>query len=105
MNMENQEAKTPVLNLKSQILLPVIFILTLAIGICFIAVDDFTKDLSPIIVWVFFAVCLAYSIVAIIDTRISKEQKKPGQIKFIIVMSILSIISTILYVVFYLIAK
>lgn len=103
--MENQEVKTPVMNLKSQILLPLIFILTLVIGICFVAVDDFTKDLSPIIVWIFFGVCLAYSVVAIVDTFISKEQKKPKQIVFIKVMAVLSIISTILYCVLYLIAK
>ena len=80
MKMENLENKTPVMNLKSHILLPVIFILTIAISICFLVVEDFTKDLNAIIVWVFFGVCLAYSVVAIIDTYISKEQKKENQI-------------------------
>lgn len=105
MKMENLENKTPVMNLKSHILLPVIFILTIAISICFLVVEDFTKDLNPIIVWIFFGVCLAYSVVAIIDTYISKEQKKENQIKFIKVMAILSIISTIAYAVIYLIIK
>ena len=103
--MENLENKTPVMNLKSHILLPVIFILTVAISICFLVVEDFTKDLNAIIVWIFFGVCLAYSVVAIIDTYISKEQKKENQIKFIKVMAILSIISTIAYAVIYLIIK
>ena len=105
MKMENLENKTPVMNLKSHILLPVIFILTVAISICFLVVEDFTKDLNAIIVWIFFGVCLAYSVVAIIDTYISKEQKKENQIKFIKVMAILSIISTIAYAVIYLIIK
>lgn len=105
MKMENLENKTPVMNLKSHILLPVIFILTIAISICFLVVEDFTKDLNAIIVWIFFGVCLAYSVVAIIDTYISKEQKKENQIKFIKVMAILSIISTIAYAVIYLIIK
>lgn len=105
MKMENLENKTPVMNLKSHILLPVIFILTVAISICFLVVEDFTKDLNAIIVWIFFAVCLAYSVVAIIDTYISKEQKKENQIKFIKVMAILSIVSTISYAIIYLIVK
>ena len=105
MKMENLENKTPVMNLKSHILLPVIFILTVAISICFLAIEDFIKDLNAIIVWVFFAVCLAYSIVAIIDTYISKEQKSEKQIKFIKVMAVLSIVSTIAYAVIYLIVK
>ena len=105
MKMENLENKTPVMNLKSHILLPVIFILTVAISICFLVVDDFTKDLNTIIVWIFFGVCLAYSVVAIIDTYISKEQKKENQIKFIKVMAVLSIFSTIAYAIIYLIVK
>ena len=98
--MENQEVKNQTLNLKSQILLPVIFILTLAIGICFFAVKDFKEDLNLIVVWVFFGVCLAYSILAIVDTFISKEKTK-NLITFIRVMAVLAIISTILYIIFY----
>ena len=102
--MENLENKSSVLNLKSQILLPVIFILTLSIGICFLAVDRFNEDLNPIIVWIFFGVCIAYIAVAVVDTFISKE-KKEKQITFIRVMSALSTISTICFIVFYLISK
>ena len=102
--MENLENKTPVINLKSHILLPVIFILTLSIGICFVAVKDFTKDLSSIVVWIFFVVCLAYSILAIVDLYLSKEKSKK-QKDFIKVMAILSIISTIAFIILYLIAK
>ena len=104
MKMDNLENKNIVINLKSHILLPVIFILTLTIGICFVAVKGFTKDLNAIIVWVFFAVCLAYSILAIVDIFLSNEKSKK-QKDFIKVMAILSIISTITYIILYLIAK
>ena len=104
MKMDNLENKNSVINLKSHILLPVIFILTLTVGICFVAVKDFTKDLNAIIVWIFFAVCLAYSILAIVDIFLSKEKSKK-QKDFIKVMVILSIISTITYIILYLIAK
>ena len=104
MKTENLEAKNPSLNLKSQILLPVIFILTLTIGICFVAVKDFKEDLSDVIVWIFFGVYIAYTTLAIVDTFISKEKGKK-LITFIRVMSVLSILSTIAYIVLYLISK
>ena len=102
--MEELNNKTTSINLKSQILLPVIFVLTLIIGICFVAVKDFKQDLNEIVVWVFFIVCLAYSIMAIVDTYISKE-KGPKLIKFIKVMAILSIVSSISFIVLYLVSK
>ena len=102
--MEELNNKTPILNLKSQILLPVIFILTLVIGICFVAVKDFKEDLSAVVVWVFFSVCLVYSIMAIVDIFISKEKSIKLK-RFILVMSILSILSTISFIILFLVSK
>ena len=89
---------------KSHILLPVIFLLTLIIAILFLASDSFMEGLSPIMVWFFFAVCLIYISIALFDCykNTTKTQKQKS---FIIIMSILSTISTILFIVFYLIAK
>ena len=89
---------------KSQIILPIIFALTLLVGICFLAVKDFIKDLSPIVVWLYFAVSIAYSIIAIYDAIVNKERVKKQKI-FILIMCVLSIIASILYAIFFIIAK
>ena len=89
---------------KTHILLPFIFIITIAVAIMFITVKDFIVDLSPFIVWLYFGVVLAYVGVAILDLIINKERGKKLKI-FIVIMSVLAIIASILYATFYLIAK
>lgn len=102
--MENQENKQKAINFKSHILLPVIFIITLVLSIMFAAVDGFTDDLSPLVIYFFFAVGLFYNITAIIDAKMSEEKSKKTK-TFIYIMSILTAISSILYLVFYLLNK
>lgn len=89
---------------KTHILLPFIFIITIAVAIMFITVKDFIVDLSPFIVWLYFGVVLAYVAVAILDLIVNKERGKKQKI-FIVIMSALAIIASILYATFYLIAK
>ena len=67
-------------------------------------IEDFIVDLSPFIVWLYFGVVLAYVAVAILDLFINKEKSKKLKV-FVIIMASLTIIASILYVVFYLIAK
>lgn len=100
MNNELKDAKV----FKTHILLPVIFIITTAVAVCFVAVDDFVVDLSPLIVWLYFGVVNAYIIVALLDLLIHKERGKKQKI-FIIVMMVLSLISSVAYATLYLLAK
>ena len=98
--MEKIEQKS----FKTHILLPVIFVLTVAVAIMFIAVKDFLVDMSPLVIWLYFGVVLSYTAVAIVDLFINKERSKKNKI-FIIIMAVLVFISACLYVTFYLIAK
>ena len=100
--MDNKQNNSP--SFKSHILLPIIFILTLVVAILFIASDRFIEGLDAFIIWFYFAICIIYVVIALIDCFLNKE-KSQKQKNFIILMSILSIIAAILYIVFYLIAK
>lgn len=102
--MENNETKQKAINFKSHILLPVIFAITLTIAIMFATADDFIDDLSPFVVYLFFAVGIFYSITAIIDNKMSQEKTKKTKM-FVYVMTILTFISSALYLIFYLINK
>lgn len=97
--MENKS-----ISFKSHILLPVLFVLTLTLAILFKAIYNFTEGLSPIIIWFYFGVVFAYSIVAIIDNFYNKEKEKKMKI-FTNVMAILTIASDALYCIFYLLVK
>ena len=99
-----EEPKRIYPNFKTHILLPVLFILTTAIAVCFLAVEDFLVGIGPVVIWLYFAVSLAYSILAIVDVFINKEKSKKLKI-FVLIMSALAVISNILYFVFYLIAR
>ena len=100
--MEEKQLKTT--GFKSHILLPIIFVLTLTVAILFVASDAFMEGLDAFIIWLYFAVCVIYVCIALTDCFINKD-KSQKQKNFIILMSILTIIAAILYVVFYLIAK
>lgn len=100
--MEESEKIYP--KFKTHIILPFLFALTLSIAILFITIDDFTLELSGLIVWFYFGVCLLYCIMAIIDLYLNKGRSKK-QFIFILIMDILTILVTILYAVFYLIAR
>ena len=102
--MEKNKQEIQQRTFKTHILLPFIFIITIAVAIMFIAVKDFIVDLSPFIVWLYFGVVLAYVAVAILDLIVNKERGKKQKI-FIVIMSVLAIIASILYATFYLIAK
>lgn len=102
--MEENKQAIQQRSFKTHILLPIIFAITLAVAIMFIAIEDFIVDLSPFIVWLYFGVVLAYVAVAILDLFINKEKSKKLKV-FVIIMASLTIIASILYVVFYLIAK
>ena len=102
--MENQENKPASLNFKSQILLPVLFIISLIVAIMFASVDGFIEELNAAVVWVFFAVGVLYLAVATYDLITSKEKTRKTKM-FIFVMEILTTISLILYLVFYLVFK
>ena len=92
------------ISFKSHILLPILFALTLTFAIMFMVVDDFTDGLNQIIIWFYFGVVIAYSIVAIIDNFYNKEKAKKMKI-FTTIMAILTIVADILYCIFYLIVK
>lgn len=98
------EEKREQKSFKTHILLPIIFVLTLAVAIMFVAVKDFIVDMSPLVVWLYFGVVLAYTAVAIFDLFINKERSKKNKI-FVIIMAVFVIVSAILYAIFYLIAK
>ena len=74
--MEKIEQKS----FKTHILLPVIFVLTVAVAIMFIAVKDFLVDMSPLVIWLYFGVVLSYTAVAIVDLFINKERSIKNKI-------------------------
>lgn len=102
-NEENYKNQTGY-SLKTHIIIPTNFISTLAVAICFISIKGFTNDLSPVVVWFYFAVSILATAAAIIDIKINKEKSSKSK-QFVAVMCGLNIIATILYVVFYLIVK
>ena len=104
--MENiNDKNTPTtMNFKSHIVLPFMTIFTLAIAICFLVVDDFTVDLNSVIVWFYFALNLIYVGISIFDINVNKEKSKKQKM-FVAIMCVIDIISTILYAIFFLIAK
>lgn len=89
---------------KTQIILPILFIITLTVAILFLAVKDFIVDLNQLVIWLFFAVSIIYIGVAILDLFLYKQREKKQKV-FIITMCALCFIASILYMVFYLIAK
>ncbi len=99
-----EEPKKVYPNFKSHVLLPVIFVLTLAVAILFVANEDFIVDLSPFIIWFYFSVVILYLIVAIIDMILNKERTKKKKI-WITIMIGCTLIAAVLYLVFYFIAK
>lgn len=90
--------------IKSYIILPLIFVLSLTVGIFFIAQDGFIEGLNPLIIWFYFAVTIIYNAIAVFDLFYNKERSKKGKI-FITIFSILAFISSGLFIAFYLIAK
>ena len=92
------------ISFKSHILLPLLFALTLAFAIMFIAINGFIDGLSPIIIWFYFGVVIAYSIVAIIDNFYNKDKNKNLKI-FSNIMAVLTIAADAMYCIFYLINK
>ena len=90
--------------IKSQIILPLIFILSLTFGIMFVAVPNYLEDISHFIVWFYFGVAMLYTIIAAVDIFINKDRKKPLKI-FIIIFTILALIATIFNIVFFFIGK
>ena len=92
------------ISFKSHILLPVLFVLTLTFAIMFVAISGFNEGLSPLVIWFYFGVVLAYSIIAIVDNFVQKEKSKWKKI-FSNIMAILTIAVDILYCIFYLITK
>lgn len=99
-----EEPKVVYPNFKTHILLPVIFILTLVVAICFIAIDDFTEGLGNIIVWFYFGVVIAYCVVAIVDLKLNKDRTRKMR-TFIITMLVLTFIAAILYATFFIIGR
>ena len=100
-----QEQKTPTtMKFKSHIVLPFITIFTIAVAICFIAVKGFTYDLNQIIVWFFFAINLIYIAISIFDLYVNKEKSKNQKV-FVSVMCVVDFVATVLYAVFFLMAK
>ena len=102
--MENENYEKTTMKFKSHIVLPFITIFTLAVGICFIAVDGFTYGLNQIIVWFYFSLNLIYMGISIYDLKVNKE-KTNKQKMFVAIMCAVDFIATILYAVFFLIAK
>lgn len=99
--METKQEMKP---FKTHILLPIIFILTLVVAIFFVADKTFIVDMSPFVVWLYFAMVVTYIGVSIFDLFINKNRSK-NSIIFIVVFEVLSTIAIILYLIFYLIAK
>ena len=100
-----QENKTPApMTFKSHIIVPFMFVFTLAVAICFATIKGFTYDLNKVIVWFYFAINLIYIGIALYDLYINKE-KSQKQKRFVAVMCALDFIATILYAIFYIIAK
>ena len=104
MENQNEEPRIEYNVLKSHILLPVIFVISLAVAIMFLAVKDFTVDIKDWIVWFYVGISILYVVASIIDLIKGKERKK-GLQAFIAVMIILNIIASTLFVTFFLIAK
>lgn len=86
--------------LKSQIIIPIFFALTVIVTIFIIAKEDFSDGLAPFVVWTYFGVLLAYCGISIFDVCVKKERAKSEKI-FILVMAILTIIASVCFVVFY----
>ena len=97
------DEKVKPISIKSQILLQIIFVFTLAVALFFLLKDGFTDGLNPLIIWFYFGVTVIYEGLAIFDLIKFKEKSKGLKI-FILIMLILSIVSSILYATFYLIA-
>ncbi len=89
---------------KTHIVLPFLFILTLTISICMLTIDDFTLELSGFIVWFYVIICMFYCAIAIFDLFYNKQREKKQKI-FISLMSILTIIACVLYIIFYLMVR
>lgn len=102
---ENNNNNTPTtMVFKSHIVLPFMSIFTLGVAICFLVVDDFTVELNKFIVWFYFAINLIYIGISIFDINVNKE-KSNKQKMFVAIMCVIDFIATILYAVFFLIAK
>ena len=101
--MENQN-KQESYSFKTHLVIPANFVITLAVAICFVAVKNFTDDLSPIVIWFYFAISVLATFVAIFDLKVNKE-KTDKQKMFVAIMSALNIVAIILYLIFYLIVK
>ena len=104
--MENKQNTQPssTMNFKSHIIVPFIFVITTIVAILFAASDSFIEGLEPFIVWFYFAIVIAYLIVAVIEARKSNEKSEKRK-NFIYVMALLSSVSAVHYIVFYLIFK
>lgn len=100
----NEQQESQMKPFKTHIILPILFIITLTVAIVFLAVKDFIVDLNQLVIWLFFAVSLIYIGVAITDLFINKQRGKKQKI-FIIVMCALCFVASMLYMIFYLIAK
>ena len=101
---KNEELQNKVPSIKSHILLPIIFALTLTVAILFIASDDFLDGTDAFIIWLYFSICLIYVGLSLMDCYHNKDKKEKEK-KFVIIMAVLSVIALILYAVFYLMAK
>lgn len=99
--MEQSNNKT---GFKSHILLPVLCFLTLLVAIFLITVDDFANGLEPLIIWFYFGIVLAYLAVTIFDVIIDKSKSKKMK-NYIIVMIALTLVSDILYAIFYILTR
>ena len=73
--MENQN-KQESYSFKTHLVIPANFVITLAVAICFVAVKNFTDDLSPIVIWFYFAISVLATFVAIFDLKVNKEKNK-----------------------------
>lgn len=103
--MENKQNTQPSsMNFKTHIIVPFIFVITTVVAILLATSISFRDGLEPFIIWFYFSIVVCYLIVAIIEAYKSKEKSKKRK-KFIYVMSALSFISAILYIVFYLVFK
>ena len=104
LNKKTEELENKLPSIKSHILLPIIFALTLTVGILFVASDDFLEGTDSFIIWLYFSICLIYVGLSLMDCYYNKEKKEKEK-RFVIIMAVLSVVALILYAVFYLIAK
>lgn len=98
-NNKPQEVKEKVkVTTKSQILLPILFILSLAFFLLSVLKEDFKEGLSPFVIWAYFVVVLLYVGIALFDAFFLQKEKKKKI--YVLIFSILNCIADILFIIF-----